>query len=83
MQQKNKHQRNPNNPSFQKKVWITAGIFALTIITLLIFKTTFGVFLLVLAGTLIAIFLRGLSSFNQGKTKWKEGVCVGISTIGT
>lgn len=83
MQQTNEPQRNPTNLSFQKKVWITTGILAFTIIVLLIFKAAFSVFLLVLAGTLIAIFFRGLSNFIQCKTKWKEGVCVAISIIGT
>jgi len=36
-----------------------------------------------LTGTLIAIFFRGLSNFIQRKTKWKEGLCVAISIIGT
>jgi len=84
MQQENEPQINSENtPSFQKKVWITTGIFAFTIIILLVFKATFSVFLLVLAGTLIAIFFRGLSNFIQRKTKWKEGVCVAISIITT
>ncbi len=84
MQQENEPQINSENtPSFQKRVWITTGILAFTIIILLVFKATFGVFLLVLAGTLIAIFFRGLSNFIQRKTKWKEGVCVAISIIGT
>ncbi|WP_066218922.1 AI-2E family transporter [Formosa haliotis] len=72
-----------NNPSFQKKVWIVVGILAFSIITLLLLKATFRVFLLILAGALIAIFFRGLSSFIQKKTKWKEGICVAISIIST
>ncbi len=84
MQQENNHQTNSeNNPTFQKKVWITTGIVAFIIIVLLIFKATFGVFLLVLAGALIAIFFRGLSNLILQKTKWKEGICVAISIIGT
>ncbi|CDF78631.1 conserved hypothetical membrane protein (UPF0118) [Formosa agariphila KMM 3901] len=72
-----------NNPSFQKKVWIVVGILAFSIITILLLKATFRVFLLILAGALIAIFFRGLSSFIQKKTKWKEGICVAISIIST
>ena len=72
-----------NNPSFQKKVWIVVGILAFSIITILLLKATFRVFLLILAGTLIAIFFRGLSDFIQKKTKWKEGICVTISIIST
>lgn len=81
MQQINETQ-NPSNPSFQKKVWITTGILALTIILLLVLKATFSVFLLIFAGTLIAVLFRGLSAFIQRKTKWKEGICVAISIIG-
>lgn len=44
---------------------------------------TFNVLLLVLAGCLIAIFFRALSSKIQRKTKWKEGICVAISIIST
>lgn len=84
MTQKNEPQKNSeNNLSFQKKVWIVTGILALAIIFLLLLKVTFSVFLLVLAGTLIAIFFRGLSNLIQRKTKWKEGLCVAISIIGT
>ncbi|GGG35819.1 AI-2E family transporter [Bizionia arctica] len=39
--------------------------------------------MLILAGTLIAIFFRGISNFIQSKTKWKEGICVAISIIST
>jgi len=84
MQQKNQPKINSEKkPSFQKKVWITTGILAFTIIVLLVLKATFSVFLLVLAGTLVAIFFRGLSNFIQRKTKWKEGLCVAVSIIGT
>jgi len=84
MQQKNEPQINTeNNLPFQNKVWITAVIFAFIITVLLVIKATFSVFLLVLAGSLIAIFFRGLSAFIQRKTKWKEGLCVAISIIGT
>jgi len=84
MTQKNEPQKNSeNNLSFQKKVWIVTGILALAIIVLLLLKVTFSVFLLVLAGTLIAIFFRGLSNLIQRKTKWKEGICVAISIMST
>jgi predicted PurR-regulated permease PerM len=84
MTQKNEPQINSeNNLSFQKKVWIVTGILALAIIVLLLLKATFSVFLLVLAGTLIAIFFRGLSNLIQRKSKWKEGICLAISIIST
>lgn len=74
---------NFNELSYQKKVWIKGGIYALIVILILLFKATFSVFLLILAGTLIAIFFRGLSGFISRKTKWKEGICLAISVIGT
>lgn len=69
--------------SFIEKVWITTGIVALVAILLLLLNKTFSVLLLVLAGSLIAVFFRGLSGLIQRKTKWKEGLCVAISIIGT
>jgi predicted PurR-regulated permease PerM len=69
--------------SFPQKVWITGGILALIVVILLLLKATFSVLLLVLAGTLIAIFFRGLSSLLHRRTDWKEGWCVTISVIGT
>ncbi len=81
-------ERDPKNTSsndfnFQKKVWTTVAIFAFAVIMLLFIYSTFNVLLLVLAGSLIAIFFRALSSKIQRKTKWKEGICVAISIIST
>lgn len=72
-----------NNLSYSKKVWIKGGIYALIVVLILLFKATFSVFLLILAGVLIAVFFRGLSSLICRKTKWKEGVCLAIAVIGT
>lgn len=74
---------NNSELSYQKKQWITGGIFALIVVLLLLIKATFNVFLLILAGVLIAVFFRGLSGLICRKTKWKEGICVAISIIGT
>jgi predicted PurR-regulated permease PerM len=72
-----------NDLSYQKKVWIKGGIYALIIVLILLFKATFNVFLLILAGSLIAILFRGISGLICRKTKWKEGVCLAVSIIGT
>jgi predicted PurR-regulated permease PerM len=74
-----------HNPqlSFKQKVSIITKYAVITTCLLLLLQTTFRVFLLVLAGTLIALVFRGLSDFIQGKTKWKDGVCVAISIITT
>ena len=74
---------NPGEHSYQRKAWITGGIYALIIILILLFKATFSVFLLILAGALIAIFFRGLSELVCRKTKWKPGICLTISVLGT
>ena len=68
--------------SYQKKVWIKGGIYALIVIVILLFKATFSVFLLILAGALIAIFFLGLSGLICRKTNWKQGVCLAIAVIG-
>lgn len=68
--------------SYQKKVWIKGGIYALIVILILLFKATFSVFLLILAGALIAIFFLGLSRLICRKTRWKQGVCLAIAVIG-
>ena len=81
--QDNLQKQSQADPPFQKKVWITVGIVAFVVVLLLILKATFNVFLLVFAGSLIAIFFRGVSDFIQKKTNWKEGLCVAISIIGT
>lgn len=74
---------NHDDLSYATKVWIKGGIYALIVILILLFKATFSVFLLILAGALIAIFFRGLSGLICSKTEWKEGVCLAISVIGT
>lgn len=81
--QKDPSTSSSSNYSFQKKVWITAAIFAFIIIMLLLINATFNVLLLILAGSLIAVFFRAFSSIIQRKTKWKEGICVAISIIST
>ena len=72
-----------NNLPFHSKVWITVGIVALSTILFLMLKITFSVFLLILAGTLIAVFFRGISNFIHRKTNWKDGFSTGISIFGT
>lgn len=78
-----KHQVDKINPPFQKKVWITTGIVAFVVVVLWILKVAFSVLLLVLAGALIAIFFRGLSSLIQKLTKWNEKLCLTISVLGS
>lgn len=74
---------NGKEHSYIGKVWSTVGIVALVVVLLLILEATFSVFLLIFAGSLIAVFFRGLSGLIQRKTKWNEKVCVGISILGS
>lgn len=69
--------------NFPQKVWITGGIIALITLIILFFGATFSVLLLLLAGVLIAIFFRGLAGLICRKTKWKQGLCLSVSIIGT
>lgn len=69
--------------NFVQKVWIAGSIFALIAVVLLLFKATFNVFILILAGTLMAVYFRGLSSFIVKKTHWNSNLTLIISIIGT
>lgn len=77
------NEKSTNELSYQNKVWIKGGIYALIVILILLFKATFSVFLLILAGSLIAIFFLGLGGLICRKTKWKQGVCLAIAVLGT
>lgn len=71
------------NLSFVQKTWIVGSIFALIVVILLLLQATVSVFLLILAGTLIATYFRGLSSFIAKKTHWKTTLTMAISVIGS
>lgn len=70
-------------PSFGRKVWITTGIVALTVILLWIIKVTFNVFLLILAGILIALYFRGLSGILHRKLHLPQKWALPIAIIGS
>ena len=80
---KDMEENSTNGLSYQKKIWIKGGIYDLIVILILLFKATFSVFLLILAGALIAIFFLGLSGLICRKTKWKQGKCLTTAVIGT
>lgn len=69
--------------SFVQKVWIAAAVVALTVVVLWLAKATFNVWLLVLAGVLIAVYFRGLSDLIQRKTKWNGALCLALSILGS
>lgn len=58
--------------SFSRRVWVAVGITALVAVLLLVLTKVFSVLLLVLAGTLIAVYFRGLSLWLAEKTSMSE-----------
>lgn len=58
--------------SFIRKVWIVVGISTFTVLFILLVIKAANAFLLILAGSLIAIFFTGLSSLIKRKTGWKK-----------
>lgn len=53
------------------------------VVMLLLFKVTFSVFILVLAGAMIAVFFRGLASLIRRKVKCGPKLALAISIAGT
>ncbi|GAA0549625.1 AI-2E family transporter [Chitinophaga japonensis] len=68
-------------PGFRKKIWITVGITALVVIVIWIIKVTFNVFLLILAGALIALYFRGLGRLLNRKLHVPEKLSLPASII--
>ncbi|GEO11138.1 AI-2E family transporter [Segetibacter aerophilus] len=69
--------------SFQQKVWITCSITALFVIFIWFFIATFNVFLLILAGALIALFFHGFAYLIQNRLHLTHKVSLLISIIST
>jgi predicted PurR-regulated permease PerM len=69
--------------SFQKKVWTAVAIVAFVVVLLWILKATFNVLLLLLAGTLIALYFRGLAHLLHGKLHLPQKGSLAISIIGS
>lgn len=66
-----------------RQIWAKAGIYGLIATLILIFRATFNILLLVLAGVLIAFYFRGLSELICRKTKWKQSICMTVSVAGS
>ncbi|SDD43908.1 Predicted PurR-regulated permease PerM [Mucilaginibacter pineti] len=81
--------KQPTNKSIQKeltyiqKVWHTVAIVALLVVVILIARVAFNVLLMVLAGTLIAVYFHGLGDMIERKTKWKRGLSMAVSVVGS
>jgi predicted PurR-regulated permease PerM len=72
-----------DNLSFQQKVWLVCGITALFVVLIWFFVVTFNVFLLILAGALIALFFHGFAELIQRKLRLTHKVALLISIITT
>lgn len=67
--------------AFANKVWTSVGIVAFVVITTLIIYKTFNVFLLLLAASLIALLLTGVSGKIKKWTGLKDGVSLVITIV--
>lgn len=74
---------NEDQLTFQQKVWLTCGITALFVVLIWFFIVTFNVFLLILAGALIALFFHGFAELIQRKLGLRHKVALLISIIST
>jgi predicted PurR-regulated permease PerM len=68
---------------YLKRVFMGAGAIALLVILILIMRVAFNVLLMVLAGTLIAVYFNGLADAIERRTPLGRRVCMLISVIGT
>jgi len=67
--------------TFQEKVWMVCSIVALFVALLWFFKVTFSVFLLILAGALIALFFHGFSQLIHRKLHVPPKISLLVSVI--
>jgi predicted PurR-regulated permease PerM len=75
------NQQTDNQLSFSKKVWIAGAIISLIVIILLLIKTLLPVFLLILAGILIAIYFHGFANILKKYLHCPAKLSVVISVI--
>src|SRR4051812_15397984 len=70
-----------DNLSFQRKVWMICGIISLFVALLWFLKVTFSVFLLILAGSLIALFFHGLATLIENHSSLSRRISMLLSII--
>jgi len=73
----------PKELSYTLKVWQTVAIIALCVVGILIVRVAFNVLLMVLAGSLIAVYFHGLGDVIQKKIKMSRGLAMTISIAGS
>lgn len=81
--QKNFYDNDDRGLSFRKKVWTVVGILTFSVLLILFIIEAANALLLILAGTLIAIFFTGLSSIIRKNTGWKRWISKTLSIVGT
>src|SRR5438309_1441505 len=69
--------------TFQQKVWMVCGITALFVVVIWFFVVTFNVFLLILAGALIALFFHGFADLIERKLHLRKKHSLLVSVIST
>lgn len=67
--------------SIQTKTWTVMGIVLLCLIITGIFIYSFNIFLLLMAGIVLAVYLRMISNKIQQWTGWKDMLCYGLSIL--
>lgn len=72
-----------DNSLFLQRVFMGAGAIALMVILILIIRVAFNVLLMVLAGTLIAVYFNGLADVVERHTPLSRRISMLISVIGT
>jgi predicted PurR-regulated permease PerM len=69
--------------TYLQKVWIAAGSVALLAILIFTIKVAFNVLLMVIAGSLIAVYFHGLGDAIERRTPLSRRICMLISVLGT
>ena len=68
---------------FKRKLSITISRITLVVLLIWLFKTVFSVFLLLLAGSLVALYFRGLAGLILRATRLSKGASLTISIVGS
>lgn len=69
--------------TYIQKVWQTVAIVALLVVVILIARVAFNVVLMVLAGSLIAVYFHGLGDIIERNSKLNRKVAMMISVAGS
>lgn len=73
----------PEELSYIAKVWLTVGIVALLVVTILVVRVAFNILLLVLAGALLSVYFHGFGDIVQRRTKLGRKAAMTIAILVT